>query len=206
MSFAAKSWRVFIWVTSIGVALVSYRFLALGLDGAFEALAHQLKEYRIGFFVHVIAAPIALLIVPFQLSEKFRNKYRVIHRYMGRVYCIAILFAGVTGLIIAFNAGGGTIGRFGFGILAVLWLGTTYMGYTKARARKFVEHRKWMFRSFALTFAGVMLRVILPIELIGGMSFDQAYMIVAWACWVPNLVVVEYYLYSEARNRKMANA
>jgi len=51
-----------------------------------------------------------------------------------------------------------------------------------------------MIRSFALTFAAVMLRIILPLELASGVPFSTAYKIVSWACWVPNLVVAEWFV------------
>jgi hypothetical protein len=45
----------------------------------------------------------------------------------------------------------------------------------------------------ALTFAVVTLRFILPAELAAGMPLHDAYQLVAWACWVPNLIVAEWF-------------
>jgi hypothetical protein len=61
-----------------------------------------------------------------------------------------------------------------------------------ALARRFDEHRRWMFRSFALTFAAVTLRIYLPLVQIAGLDFLPAYRAIAWLCWVPNLVVIEH--------------
>lgn len=41
-------------------------------------------------------------------------------------------------------------------------------------------------------FAGVTLRVILPVQLLTGTSIEVAYPAVAWLCWVPNLAVAEF--------------
>jgi hypothetical protein len=49
-----------------------------------------------------------------------------------------------------------------------------------------------MIRSFALTLAAVALRVYLPSALAAGIEFETAYPIIAWLCWVPNLLVVEF--------------
>ena len=48
-----------------------------------------------------------------------------------------------------------------------------------------------MTRSFALTYAAVMLRIYLPISMIAGFAFDQVYPAIAWLCWLPNLVVAQ---------------
>ena len=52
-----------------------------------------------------------------------------------------------------------------------------------------------MIRSFALTYAAVMLRLYLPLFLAGlRMDFEISYQIISWLCWVPNLIFVEYFL------------
>jgi hypothetical protein len=51
-----------------------------------------------------------------------------------------------------------------------------------------------MIRSFALTFAAVTLRLYLPASQIAGMPFPAAYSAIAWLCWVPNLLVAEWFI------------
>jgi hypothetical protein len=58
------------------------------------------------------------------------------------------------------------------------------------RERRSGLHR-WMVRNFALTFAAVTLRLWLPGSVVSGVPFGIAYPIVAWLCWVPNLVFAE---------------
>ena len=54
------------------------------------------------------------------------------------------------------------------------------------------SHRQWMIRSYALAFAAVTLRIYMPfMQAVLGMEFLDAYLIVAWMCWVPNLLVAE---------------
>ena len=113
---------------------------------------------------------------------------------MGRIYCAAVLVAGVTGVLIGFNAKGGPIAQSGFVLLAVIWLIATFRALQVVRLGQIGLHQEWMIRSIALTFAGVTLRIILPAQLVSGISLDVAYPIVAWLCWVPNLVVVEYFI------------
>jgi uncharacterized membrane protein YozB (DUF420 family) len=60
-------------------------------------------------------------------------------------------------------------------------------------------HRRWMYRSYALTFAGVTLRLYLPVAIFGPYGFAAAYAVIAWLCWAPNLFVAEWLL---GRRRK----
>ena len=77
-------------------------------------------------------------------------------------------------------------------MLATLWLLATGTAYRHIRAGDRVSHRRWMIRSYALTFAAVTLRIYLPLSLAFGLPFGPAYQTIAWLCWVPNLVVAEW--------------
>ncbi len=182
------------WASSLLVALVSWRFTVLGVENAFAGLAHQIALNPWLFQLHVVTGPIALALAPFQFSTSIRQKRPVIHRWLGRSYGLMILLAGASGLLVGFDADGGWIARSGFILLSVLWLWTTARGVQCARNRDFSAHRQWMIRSAALTFGGVMLRVWLPLQLLAGIPFEIAYPVVAWLCWVPNLILVEYFL------------
>ncbi|MHA1524808.1 MAG: DUF2306 domain-containing protein [Alphaproteobacteria bacterium] len=194
MTRTTKAGRLVFWVLSFAVALASWRFLLLGFEVAFPNMVHQLMASRWMFYVHVAASPLALLIVPFQLSAKFRSHRPARHRLLGRLYCLVVLAGGISGLIIAFNADGGLVARAGFLLLSLVWLGVTARAVLLARAGRFGDHRRWMIRSAALTFAAVTLRLWLAAQLAAGVPFDIAYPIVAWGCWVLNLAVVEFFL------------
>jgi hypothetical protein len=74
-------------------------------------------------------------------------------------------------------------------------MGTTAVAYGRIRQRDYRRHREWMIRSLAMILAAVTLRLWLPllVTLHGGV-FTPAYQMVAWLCWVPNLVVAEWYI------------
>jgi hypothetical protein len=121
------------------------------------------------------------------------------HRLAGRVYVVAIGIGGVSGLAIALRAFGGPVTRIGFATLAILWLASTGLAWSAARRRAWTTHRAWMIRSFALTFAAVTLRMFLPLLQTSGYSFEEAYRVVSWLCWVPNLLVAEWLVVREQR-------
>ena len=181
-------------VLSVLVAIISWRFIPLGIDIAFEGLGASVLEPRLPFVAHVTAAPIALALGGFQFVQYFRVRIPLIHRWSGRVYGAAILVGGLAALAMAFNATDRPAAAVGFGLLGVLWLGFTAYGIHLARNKQFAKHREYMLRSFALTFAAVTLRLQLPFLMWDGSTYLEVSSIVAWTAWVPNLVLVEIWL------------
>lgn len=107
---------------------------------------------------------------------------------------IPMMIGGLTGLPLAWGATAGPIATAGFGILAILWLWTTMVAWRLAVDGRFAEHRRWMIRSIALTAAGIMLRVYLGTMLTLPVEFYEGYRVIAFLCWVPNILLAELYL------------
>lgn len=193
MSPVMKFRQFLFWFLSIVVALASIRFLLLPPDIGLSHMMHQVSAAPVLLYVHILVSPVALILVPFQFRVSLRQKRPALHRWLGRVYGVAILLGGVSGLLIAPNAQGGLVGQSGFFLLAVLWLTTTGTAIWQARQRKIASHRRWMIRSAALTWAAVTLRLYLPV-LAATLGFETGYMLVAWLCWVPNILIAEWLL------------
>ncbi|OAB41698.1 DUF2306 domain-containing protein [Paenibacillus glacialis] len=142
-------------------------------------------------YVHILTALLALVIGPFQIFLK-QSKTRVhMHRRLGYVYIISVTVSGIVSLYLSLFATGGWISGLGFVGLGVLWVATTWIALRKIITKNVQAHKAWMLRSYALTFAAVMLRIWLgPLVLIFS-DFEAGYRVVAWLCWVPNLLVIE---------------
>jgi uncharacterized membrane protein len=155
-------------------------------------LRDRFSVVPLAVIMHLGGAAVAIAVGPFQLNAGLRNRFIAIHRWMGRAYAIGVLVGGLGALILATRAQFGLPSRVGFGLLAVLWLTATAQAYRSIRARNQPLHRRWMIRSYALTFAAVMLRIYLPLSQVYGIPFEPAYQTIAWLCWVPNLIVAEW--------------
>ncbi|MDX1314956.1 MAG: DUF2306 domain-containing protein [Eudoraea sp.] len=127
-----------------------------------------------------------------QFFPRLRRNKPELHRKLGALYVTAVLFSGLAALAISYFTTGGLIPAMGFGTLAILWLFTTYKAYTSIKKKEIDAHQRWMIRSYALCFAAVTLRIYLPLFL-GAiqMEFVSAYTIIAWLCWVPNILFAE---------------
>ena len=96
--------------------------------------------------------------------------------------------------MLASGTDAGPIAQWGFGTLAVLWFGATAGPSGWRPSGRFAEHRRWMIRSFAMTFAAVTLRLYLPIPpMFLHMSFIEGYRLISWFSWTSNLLVAEIY-------------
>ena len=148
--------------------------------------------YRTGFYLHVFCGSVALIVGPLQFFALIRNNYPLMHRIAGYTYTICCWIGCVSGFYLSFFTYGSMPAMLGFITLAVMWGFCTSMGFLKIKARDFEQHQHWMMRSFALTFAAVMLRVWIGL-LVGALNLDYAtvYDVSAWLSWVPNLLVAE---------------
>lgn len=151
-------------------------------------------------YPHFLGSGTALLVGGFQFSARLRRDHLALHRWLGRSYLLACLVGGIGGLGLATISHGGPPTHVGFGLLAVLWLYAGARAYLAIRAGDVADHRRWMLRSFALTFGAVTLRVQLGLfSGLLGWDFDDAYVTVAWSSWVPNLVIAEWWLVHRRR-------
>ncbi len=151
------------------------------------------ESHPLGIGIHIFASALALLLGPFQFSRRLRTGRPALHRWLGRIYLgVAVAVGGAAGLYMSTYAFGGLAGKLGFAALALAWLYTGVRAYAAARARDFTAHRRWMIRNFSLTFAAVTLRLYLPPVFIFQLPFALSYAVIAWACWVPNLLLAEW--------------
>src|ERR1700749_2150257 len=138
-------------VTAAAVALWSERFLAVfqdlwpfidvGIKGVVSA-------FPVRALTHMLIAPLALLVGPFQFIPAIRARAPRLHRYLGRTYVASCVIAGFA---TALHASGGPVAGWGFGILAVLWVTSSLGGMFAAMGRQFALHRLLMALSYAMT-------------------------------------------------------
>jgi uncharacterized membrane protein len=194
----ARSWR-FGLTTFLCIGVAGYALWAYG--GGVQrvpvhpAMAAVFDEHRTLITLHAVGASVALILGPFQFLDRLRARAPRLHRRLGYAYLLlGVGLGGTAGVLLSRHSFGGLVSHLGFGLLGVLWLFTGLMAVLAARRRRLDEHRLWMIRNFALTLAAVTLRLYLPASAIMGLPFEDIYPAIAWLCWVPNLLVVEWFL------------
>jgi uncharacterized membrane protein len=211
-----STWRTrsaFWWILLSALAIAVYAPLPYALNsladlsGSGEPLAANYVErsevIRSAFYLHIGFGGLALLLSPFQFATRLRTRAPRVHRAIGRTILVSIAIAGVGGLILAPHNLAGPVGTVGFGLLAVLWVTFAATAFRAIRRGDVDTHRRWMIRTFALTYAAVTLRLwlfvlmVIQTDLAGvdpQTAFERAYLIVPFLAWVPNLLAAERYL------------
>lgn len=149
---------------------------------------------------HIGFAIPALLFGPWMFHAGLREDKPHIHRRLGKLYVIGCLIGAATVFPIALANYAGFVAHLGFGMMAVIWFLTTYFGYTAAINGNYATHRRWMMRSYAMTFAFVHVNftfhLLLPGYIIFGeeMTLQGRRAMQSMVSWMFNLFVVEFYL------------
>ena len=177
------------------ISVYALGYLVLGDRLYPPNLADSFRARPWGIYTHAFAAMFALGMGAFQFRGGLRARRPRLHRIMGRIYVPAAVLTGATGLYMAPYSAAGMAAHLGFGVLGAAVIFTTSLAFIRIRARDIRSHREWMIRSYALIFAAVTLRILLPLLIIGHAGdFDPAYRWVAWLCWVPNALWAEWYV------------
>jgi uncharacterized membrane protein len=141
---------------------------------------------------HFIFGGIAIVVGALQANRLLRTRFVALHRWLGRSYVLAVAISGIAGIALALSTSAGLVATAGFGLLGLLWLATTLIGYRRIRQHNTTAHRSWMIRSYALTLAAVTLRLYMPLSDMLGLSMAVAYPVISWLAWVPNLLIAEW--------------
>jgi uncharacterized membrane protein len=183
-------------MTALAFIVVSYAVGLLWVPDLREPfLQARIADAPLAVFGHIAASAIALAIGPFQLSTRVRTRRLQLHRWMGRVYIASVIVGGLCAIVLAAASTGGVPAHVGFGMLGLLWVLTALVAYQRIKVYDIADHRRWMIRSYSLALAAVTLRIYLPLAVgVMRIPFDEAYPTVTWLCWVPNVIVAEWWV------------
>lgn len=161
----------------------------------------EIPFYITFFYIHVYSAIFVLLAGFTQFNSGLLKNQPAIHRSIGKLYVFTILFfSAPSGLFIGVFANGGSYSKISFVILSTLWFYFTLKGFLTIKNKNIELHRAYMLRSFALTFSAITLRFwkFFLVYLFQPYPMD-VYQIIAWLGWVPNLLIIEFYLYHKSK-------
>ena len=182
-------WALFAVMAALAIAAIQAdeRFL-------FDRTDHEWKHiaaFKWWLLPHGLAGVTALVLGPFQFSERIRKGNPALHRLMGRIYLSAVAIASLLSIYITLRfephgfhveiwaQGGG-------------WFLCAALAYIYARKRNFVLHRQWVARSYGFTFIFIMARVpdAFHVHWPNGTEFIEfLWMLVFLALIVPDLIL-----------------
>lgn len=113
------------------------------------------------FAVHVLMAAVISFGGLVQLVPAIRGRWPAVHRWNGRLYLVSALMLALGGLWLTWVRETWLVlaGAIGITLDALLILAFAALAWRAARARRFVEHRRWALRLFAVASAVWFMRV-----------------------------------------------
>ena len=149
--------------------------------------------WRVAFYMHITGA-MACIVSGFpQFSFWLLRKKRNLHRWLGKIYIVSVLYiACPSGFYMSFFTNGGIMGIIPFMSIAVLWFFTSYTAYRYIKNKNITEHGLWMVRSYALTLSAITFRIY---NYIFGIFLDmhpiQNYILSLWISLLGNILIGE---------------
>lgn len=181
---------------SAGMAIYASQYLVLEPE-SFPFLpqreTYAAKQALIG--AHIVFGVSALLIGPVQFYITSAWRDRSLHKLLGRLYLLCVICSSAAAVLLVPVAFGKPVSSVGFLVLAILWSGSTIAAVRSARRGDLATHKKWMIRSYAMTFAAITLRAEYGLLIFGAnLPLEAAYQIVSWSSWTLNLLFAEWFL------------
>jgi uncharacterized membrane protein len=167
-----------------------------------QSEVQTIPNYLFFFYLHVYTAIFCLIAGFTQFNSYLLKKFKNVHSSIGKLYVLVVLVAAApSGFFIGLYANGGMYSKLAFILLASLWFFYTLKAYIEIKRGRIKSHKKYMLRSFALTFSAITLRLwkVILVYLFHPAPMD-VYQIVAWLGWVPNLLIIEYYIFNLKQN------
>jgi uncharacterized membrane protein len=141
--------------------------------------------------VHVAAALVSLPLCIVLMTRMIQRRPRL-HRWMGRVAGVVVLFALVpSGVVLAFDAKGGNFVTAGFLLSAAIVAWFMVRGVGAARRRDLVSHRRAMRHVFGQMSVAVTSRALLLGLDAVGINPDLAYVVALWGPVLASAAVAE---------------
>jgi uncharacterized membrane protein len=146
--------------------------------------------------LHIVPGFLFMTLGPLQFMPSIRKRWLSFHRWCGRVYLVASLVGVLSALVFVPRLP--VFGSFTVKV-AVLFAATLFLislgkGYLHIRRFEIAQHREWMIRGFAIGLGISTFRVLLPVLMVFGASFTEAWDTVVWLGFAINLVLAEMWI------------
>lgn len=145
---------------------------------------------------HIFFGAIALLVGPFQFWKAFRTKRWALHRALGKLYVISILFSGPCAVFLSFTTAYLVNWQYAFSlqVWVAVWLISTFYAYKTARDRRFKLHSEWMVRSYIVTLTFVISALLIKIPFLQAIGFAEVSPSLFWLSWSVPLFIYDVVL------------
>lgn len=217
MAHWTKTWRLPALLLCLGIIpllSVGYHFFTMTQGIVFDIAPADPAEQTyidnpVPILLHLVPVILFTLLGPFQLTPRARAKWPLLHRVSGRIFVVAGVMAGLSGLYMneVFPPIGGPAKYWGTLLFGVLMTFSILRGLWAVLNRDIPRHRAWMIRAYAIGIGATTQRlIIIPMFLAFGGLNDLTIGVAMWGGWVINLVVAEWIIGRHILRTKIVGA
>jgi Predicted membrane protein (DUF2306) len=188
------SWKKGVsWLLALTAIFFAARFFVFSAGHYFiDFSPTSYGEYwpKRGFLLmHIIGGSLALLAGPFQVWSGLRRRVLKWHRGIGMTYLGGVLIGSAGAYCLSAIS---QIRTFAIALstLATVWLVTSAMAFIAIKKRRMEIHKEWMIRSYVITYAFVIFRLLGESGVFAYQGVEQ-YTTTAWLCWTLPLFFTE---------------
>ena len=186
--------RWVMWILATGLMIFFIFAVVLPYFGFTEEALGRFYNVKWWLVGHIIGGLAALLLGPFQFIGSFRRKFLKFHKRSGRIYVGGIALAIACSLVLAFTSALAMHWTWTVSLLflALAWGITTGKALTTILKKKVEEHKKWMIRSYIVTFSAVNFRWMFAV-LMGAEAGNMVVLasVSLWISWAVPLIINE---------------
>ena len=151
--------------------------------------------------IHIVSGGMFLVLVPLQLSRRFRTRHRALHRVIGRVAlgagCAMVLTAIYFGLLMPFA---GTAEAITMALVSTWYVFATVRAVLAIRNGDVDRHREWMLRAIAVPLGVSVIRIaglVLELALVErGLGPELMFQLAIWSGWLSSIGAMEVWIRS----------
>lgn len=183
-----------IWKVTLGVVIEYRNYVPPNFESDFLRGRERYfwGAYQWAFYTHLLSGPPSLILGTMLVSDRFRKSFPTWHPRLGRMQAaIVLLLVAPSGLWMSYYAMTGAVAAAGLASLAIITGTCVVLGWRAAVARRFADHRRWMWRTFILLCSAVVIRMIGGLATVMQLDAVWLYPFSAWASWLVPLLVFE---------------
>lgn len=161
-------------------------------------------------FLHRLGGVAYIVIGLLQFSKSFRKRKPKLHRNLGKAFLLLSLALGIGGIVMSIIVpAAGLQETVPTVLFAGLFIFFTLKAYQTARQKRFLEHREWVIRNFALGIGVATIRVYAAIFInFSPLTIEEVVITTFWLGWTTNMILAEAWIHvtrPKARKRVKAS-
>jgi hypothetical protein len=170
---------------------------------ALTAAVRPVHEGHWGWvLLHTLSGTLMIVTAPLNLYTGETRRWFEWHRHIGCTYIGAGYTATLAALAVNIGNPHGSLSiALSTSLLALAWMLTASLGWRTGAQRRYAAHRRWMIRSYVLTWSFVLCRLVqrTPLPEALGPEGDA---LVVWGTWLLPLALCELALRRGHRRRE----